>query len=204
MDAQLPPPPSDVPEEPPAYVYAASDLRPRQAREIELCEKASHFDWLYTGSFLIGFLGSTYANLGYIKHMPQPGVRLFGAGLVSFTWGGLLGGGYLSLPKCEPERVPSIPPEGDVRASWPVALAIAAVAGITAPMLEATLLGPQPADWFPTERSARVFVNIGAGIAGSLFPYLVSPRPWTAKKEIEKIRMQGLPSGMMLGYQTTF
>lgn len=204
MDAQPPPPPADVPNEPPAYVYAATDLRPRQTREIELCEKASNFDWLYTGSFFVLFIGANYASLGYLKHMPQPGVRLMGASFVSFSWGAVLGGGYLSLPKCEPERAPSIPPEGDVRASWPIAVAIAALSGITAPIIEATFLGPQPGEWMPTERTGRVFVNIGAGIAGSLFPYLVSPRPWAAKKEIEKLRLQGLPDGAMLGWRTTF
>lgn len=204
MDAQPPPPPAEEPIEPPAYVYAASDIRPRQAREIELCEKASHFDWLYTGSFVVLFLGATYASLGYLKHDPRPGVRLMSAGFVSFSWGGILGGGYLSLPKCEPERAPNIPPEGDVRASWPIAVAIAGLSGITAPIIEATFLGPQRGDWLPTERSARVFVNIGAGIAGSLFPYLVSPRPWAAKKEIERLRVQGMPGGAMLGWQTTF
>jgi hypothetical protein len=204
VDAQLPPPPADVPADPPAYVYAATDIRPRQSREIELCEKASHFDWLYTGTFVIGFIGANYANIGYLKHTQEPGYRLTGAGLVGFTWGGILGGGYLSLPKCEPERAPSIPPEGDIRASWPMALAIAALSGITAPMVEATFLGPGKLEWTVAERSGRVFVGIGTGIAGSLFPYLVSPRPWAAKKEIEKLRVEGMPGGAMLGWRTTF
>lgn len=205
MDAQPPPPPpADVPDEPPAYVYAASDLRPRQSREIELCEKASHFDWLYTGTFVLGFIGANYANLGYLKHTREPGYRLTGVGLVGFTWGGILSGGYLSLPKCEPGRVPSIPPEGDIRASWPMVFAIAALSGITAPLIEATFVGPQKPEWTVPERTGRVFVGIGTGIAGSLFPYLVSPRPWAAKKEIEKLRVEGMPGGAMLGWRTTF
>lgn len=204
MDAQPPPPPDDVPAEPPAYVYAAADLRPRQPREIELCEQASHFDWLYTGTFVLGFIGANYANLGYLKHTQEPGYRLTGVGLVGFTWGGILGGGYLSLPKCEPQRVPSIPPEGDIRASWPMAVAIAALSGITAPMVEATFVGPGKGEWTVPERSARVFVGIGTGIAGSLFPYLVSPRPWAAKKEIEKLRVEGMQGGVMLGWRTAF
>lgn len=206
MDAQPPPPsPSaDVPPDPPAYVYAATDLGPRQAREIELCETASHFDWLYTGSFLLGFIGANYINIGYLKHGQDPGYRLIGPGLVGFTWGGFLAGGYLSLPKCEPQRAPNIPPEGDVRASWPMIFAITAVAGITAPMLEATFLGAGKPDWTVPERSARVFIGSGAGIIGSLFPYVISPRPWAAKKEIEKLRVEGLPGGAMLGWRTTF
>lgn len=204
VDAQPPPPPASPPADPPAYVYAATDIRPRQAREIELCEKASTFDWQYTGAFVLGFVAANYVNLGYLKHTQEPGYRLTGVGLVGFTWGGILGGGYLSLPKCEPEHAPSIPPEGDIRASWPMLVAVAAVAGITAPMIEATFVGPQKGEWTVPERSARVFVGIGTGIVGSLFPYVFSPRPWAAKKEIEKLRVQGLPDGAMLGWHTVF
>src|SRR5687767_1926539 len=82
--SQLPPQP-DAP-----YVYAASDIRPRQTKEIELCEKASHFDWQYTGAFTLGFLASIYANIGHLKHSSEPGIRLIGPGLVGFTWGGFL------------------------------------------------------------------------------------------------------------------
>ena len=32
------------------------------------------------------------------------------------------GGGYLALPKCDPHWVGEAPREGDVRASWPLAL----------------------------------------------------------------------------------
>ena len=199
LDA-LPPPPT----EPPAYRYAASDIRPRQAREIELCEKASGFDWQYTGTFLLGFLGSVYLNIGHLKHTQEPGIRLIGPGLVGFTWGGFLGGGYLSLPKCDPTWAPSVPPEGDVRASWPIATTIAILAGATAPVMDFTFLGPVKQEWTVPERSARVFIGIGAGVIGSLFPYLLPPRTWTAKKEIERMRLQGIPGGAMLGWGTTF
>src|SRR5688500_1557648 len=93
--AALPPSPA---RDQAAYVYGATDIRPRQTREIELCEKASHFDWQYTGAFALGFIGSVYLNIDRLKHTAEPGLRLLGPGLVGFTWGGLLSGGFLSLP----------------------------------------------------------------------------------------------------------
>jgi hypothetical protein len=190
--------------DPPAYVYAATDLRPRQAREIELCEKASHFDWVYSGAWLLSYIGTTYLDIGYLKHTQEPGYRLAGAGMASFTWGGFLGGSYLALPKCEPEWTPSVPPEGDVRSQWPLVTAIVVLAGITAPIMEFTFLGPLKPEWTVPERTARVFVGVGAGILGSLFPFVLPPRTWAAKKEIEKMRVEGLPGGAMLDWRTTF
>ena len=76
------------------YVYAATDIRPRQAREIELCAKASSFDWLYTTTFAAGVSVSIFTNLK-LKQQEEPGVRLLGPGMVGFTWGGLLSGAYL-------------------------------------------------------------------------------------------------------------
>lgn len=190
--------------DPPSYSYAASDLRPRQAREIELCEKASTFDWQYTGGWFLAFAGSVYLNIGYLKHTNEPGIRLIGPGLVGFTWGGTLGGGFLSLPKCDPMWAPSIPPEGDVRASWPLATAITVLAGAMSPIMDYTFLGPVKPEWTVPERSARVFVAAGAGVIGALVPYLLPPRTWRAKKEIEKMRLEGIPGGATLGWSTTF
>jgi hypothetical protein len=181
-----------------------TDLGPRQEREKELCEKAGTFAWEYTGAWLLAFIGSNYLSIGYLKHTQEPGYRLAGAGLVGFTWGGFLGGGYLSLPKCEPEWSPSVPPEGEVRAAWPMATAIAILSGISAPIMDWTFLGPAKPEWTVNEKTARVFVGVGTGVLGSLFPYLLPPRTWTAKKEIEKLRMQSLPGGAMLGWHTTF
>lgn len=193
-----------APDEPAPYVYAATDLRPRQPREIELCAKASQFDWQYTGAFLLGFVASVYVNIDRLKHSGEPGVRLIGPGLVGFTWGGFLGGGYLSLPKCDPMWAYGPPPEGDVRSSWQLATIIAAVSAITAPVMDFTFLGPVKSEWTVPERSARVFIGAGFGALGALFPYLVSPTPWAAKKEIERIRLQGTPGGAWLGWQTAF
>lgn len=190
--------------EEPAYVYASTDIRPRQSREIELCEKASHFDWQYTGAFFLGFLGSVYVNIDVLKHSGYEGLRMLGPTLVGFTWGGFLSGGYLSLPKCDPLWAGGPPPEGEVRSSWPMATAIAIVAGVTGPAMDYAFLGPVKVSWPVEERSARIFVGAGAAILGSLFPYLLPPKTWAARKEIDRIRVQGTPAGFGLTYTVTF
>src|SRR5271170_7921165 len=54
-----PPPPSPAPvPAPSAYVYAATDERPRTPHEIELCKKASSTDWVYFLSGLVLTAGS--------------------------------------------------------------------------------------------------------------------------------------------------
>lgn len=185
-------------------MYAATDRAPRQTREIELCEKASHFDWQYTGAFALAFVGSIFADVGPLKLSKTPAVRLVGPGLVGFTWGGLLGGGYLSLPKCDPQWAWGPPPEGNVRTSWPLAAAIAIVAGATAPIMDYTFLGAVKPSWPVSERSARVVVASASGVLGALFPYVLSPRTWSAAKEIERIRVEGLPGGAQLSFSGRF
>ena len=197
-DASAPPP------DPPAYVYAASDFRPRQAREIELCKAASDFDWMYTGSMTLAFVGAEYVNLAFLKSQEEPGARLVGPGIIGFFWGGLLSGGYLSLPKCDPMWADGAPPEGNVRASWPLAAAITIIATATAPVMDFTFLGAVPTHWTVPERSARVFVAMGAGALGSLFPYLLPPRTWAAKKEIERIRLGEVAGGPFVSYSLRF
>lgn len=198
-------PPAQPPEQPKhAYVYAATDIRPRQTREIELCERASRFDWQYTGAFVLGFAGSIYLNINHLKHTREPGVRLIGPGLIGFTWGGFLSGGYLSLPKCDPVWAYGPPPEGNVRATWPLAITTALVAGFMAPILDYTFLGPVKVDWSVPERSARVFIAAGSAILGAIFPYILPPKTWAAAKEIERIRVQGTVGGAELSYTLAF
>ncbi len=190
--------------EPPGYVYAATDLRPRQTREIELCRKAADFDWLYTGVMAVGTGASIVLSSGALKEERKPGVRLLGPSAVGFFWGGFLSGGYLSLPKCDPLWAGGAPPEGDVRASWPVALTITLVTIATAPAIDYIFLGPVDLDWSVRERSARVGVAMAAGAIGSLFPYLLPPTPWAARKEIDKIRLAPVAGGAMFGWGGTF
>jgi len=197
--AALPPSPDAAP-----YVYAATDIRPRQTREIELCEKASHFDWQYTGAFAAGVVGSIFLNVGYLKHTREPALRLLGPTLVGFTWGGFLGGGYLSLPKCDPLWAGGPPPEGNVRAIWPLATAITVVAGVTGPIMDYAFLGPVKIGWPVEERTARVFIGGGAAVIGALLPYVLPPRTWSARKEIDRMRVEGMPGGASLTYTLAF
>ena len=187
-----------------AYVYAPTDIRPRQPREIALCARASQFDWLYTGSMGLGLIASEYVSLGHLKYTEHASTRLIGPGLIGFFWGGLLSGGYLSLPKCDPLWAYGPPPEGNVRADWPLAAAISLIATVTAPALDYVFLGPVPINWPVPERSARVFIAMGTGLLGSLFPYLVPPRTWAAKLEIERIRIGEVAGGPFVSYGFTF
>lgn len=197
--AALPPAPDQAP-----YVYAATDIRPRQSREIELCEKASRFDWQYTGAFALGFGGSIFLNIDQLKHSRSLPARMLGPSLVGFTWGGLISGGFLSLPKCDPLWAYGAPPEGNVRVQWPIATAIAVTSGVMAPFMDWLFLGAPKLWWDVSERSARVFVAAGFGVLGSLFPYVLPPRTWSAAKEIERIRVQGLAGGAHVSYGFAF
>jgi hypothetical protein len=206
VDGSPPPDASaqQAPPDPPAYVYAATDYRPRQPREIELCAKASSFDWMYTGAMALGVAGTEYVNLQILKPSEQPGVRLIGPGLLGFFWGGFLSGGYLSLPKCDPMWAEGPPPEGNVRADWPLAAAISLLAVVTAPAIDFIFLGAVPVHWPVPERSGRVFVAMTTGLLGSLFPYVVPPKTWAAKLEIRRIRLGEMAGGPFVSYGFTF
>lgn len=193
-----------APPDPPAYVYAATDYRPRQPREIQLCEKASSFDWLYTGTMALGVVGSEYVNIGVVKFSETPAVRMIGPGMVGFFWGAFLSGAYLSLPKCDPMWAEGPPPEGNIRAAWPMAVAISLLATVTAPAMDYIFLGAVPLNWPVPERSERLFFAMGTGLVGSLFPYVLPPKTWAAKKEIERIRLGEVAGGPFVSYGFTF
>lgn len=195
---------SAAPPDPPAYVYAATDYRPRQPREIALCEKASSFDWLYTGTMAAGVIGSSALSIGPLKQSETPAVRLVGPGMVGLFWGGFLSGAWLSLPKCDPLWAEGTPPEGNVRAAWPIAAAISLLATVTAPAIDYVFLGAVPINWAVTERSGRVFLAMGTGLLGSLVPYMLPPRTWSAKKEIDRIRLGEVAGGPFVSYGFVF
>ena len=191
MDALPPPPPSP----PPAYVYAATDERPVGPRETELCAKASHPDWLYVGSGLVLTVAAITLDNELKVDTQHSFARQLGPASVGLTWGFTLGGGYLSLPKCSPDWVPSSPPEGSVRAAWPMAVAFAALAGLTAPLIEATEIGSPLAGWTDADRVARVALASGFGVAGALIPYLLPPKTWRAARELERLRAGATADG---------
>ncbi len=182
MDALPPPPPP-----PPAYVYAATDERPRGPREIELCRKASKPDWLYLGGSLVLTAGAIVGDT-FARNSGSEFVRDLGPSGVGLTWGIMLGGGYLSIPKCAPDYVQGPPPEGNARTDWEVAVAFAALAGLTAPLIVGTETGTIPVHWSDAERVGRLALASGFGIAGALLPYLLPPKTWRAAKELEHLR----------------
>jgi hypothetical protein len=135
--------------------------------------------------------------------------------MVGLAWGATVGGAWLALPKCEAHWVTAPPREGDVRASWPVALSLALLAGASAPIVNAIGVGNcsdptrcqegLPASWDTNERALHVVVAGLAGFGGALLPYLVPPRTWSASREIEHLRFGADARGnVTLGYVTTF
>jgi hypothetical protein len=193
----LPPPPPPSPaalSAPPAYVYAATDERPRTPHEIELCKKASSTDWLYLISGLVLTTGAIALDTE-LRALSSEGLRYLGPSAVGLTWGFTIGGGYLSLPKCSPDYVSSRPPEGNVRTEWEIAIAFAALAGLTAPVLEATETGIIPEQWSNTERVMRLVLSSALGIGGALLPYLLPPKTWRAAKELENLRAGATEDG---------
>jgi hypothetical protein len=189
VDSAPPPPPPA----PPAYVYAAADERPRTPEEQRLCAKASRPDWLYLGAGVVVTAGAI--ALDTWAHNQSEGIRYLGPPVLGLTWGFTLGGGYLALPKCAPDYVTSPPPEGNVRTDLEVALIFAALAGLTAPIIEAVETGTVPTQWSNSERVMRLVLASGFGIGGALLPYLVPPATWRAAKELEHLRASPTADG---------
>ncbi len=164
MDS-LPPPPAPQP-----YVYAASDSRPRQTREIELCERASTTDWVYLSGLGAGLVATialdttVFRQIGSFREirgelpgdrlvrekewrawkegdLSSPAGRTFGAGLVGLSVGTLVGGMYLALPKCDRSFAYGPPPEGSSRSTWPVALTLALASAALGPIIVAIETG---------------------------------------------------------------
>ncbi len=190
MDAappSLPPPPA-------AYVYAATDERPRTPREIELCDRASRADWLYIGSGLVLDVAAIWLD-GTLKYQGGAGLHYLGSGSVGLAWGFTLGGGYLALPKCSRDWVPSPPPEGDVRADWPIAASIAALAGVMSPFIVGEEIGVIPQDWSVGQRTMRLVFASTGGVVGALVPYLVPPKTWRAAMELRDVRAGATDDG---------
>jgi hypothetical protein len=204
------PPPSASPPlaltEPPAYVYAPSDIYPRTPEEKELCESASHPDWIY----LTGILALDVGVIGFagpspdLKYSSNEWLRMAPPAMLGFTAGVTLGGGYLSLPKCAPEWVGAAPREGQDRPSWPLALSIALVSAAMGPITWAVATGPQGPGDSTEERALHVVVASVAGFGGALLPYLLPPKTWRAKKELERIRAGADSHGAYFGYAVAF
>jgi hypothetical protein len=188
------------------YVAAPGDIYPRGAREEELCAKASHPDWAYLIG--LGLLDVGAVWLGSSDPIKFSGryPSLAGPAMIGLTWGATVGGAWLALPKCSPNWVGEPPPEGEVRATWPLALSLALLAGATAPIVNGIAIGSfnLPGDWTTFDRELHVVVASVAGFGGALLPYLFPPRTWRAAREIEHIRLGAGQSSVFLSYVALF
>ncbi len=195
-------PPSPPPQQ---YVYAASDYRARGTAEAELCDKASTVDWLYISGSVAATAGAiALDDLGF-QGATQAGIRLLGPPLVGATWGFLIGGAYLALPKCSSDFVQA-PPPGESRATWPVAAGLALLSAATAPVIVGieTGQGSNTYAWPVGERIARLFLAGAGGALGALLPYAAPPKTWRAAKQLEKIRAGVTAQGFFVGYSLSF
>ena len=207
MDPATPPPSPAASAATAPYAYAVPEEPPRTARERELCKKASRFDWPYWGTTVLLSAGAISLDQFVIQSWPHAGERLIGPALIGVTWGGVIGGGYLSLPKCTPDDVRvGGPPEGEVHVAWPAAVAMALIAGATAPLLVGieTGTGPSTDPWSTAERSMRLVIAGVAGAGGALLPYVFPPRTWRASRELERLRAGADNKGAFLSYTLRF
>ena len=191
---------------PPPYVYAATDYRPRGAREIDLCERASSVDWLYLIGSVLADAGSIVLDEVVFQVASSESVRLVGPSLVGLSWGLTVSGGYLALPKCSSDFVRSAPPEGRVGSDWPMALGLTLLSAATAPVIVGveTGTGTVTLPWSTTERSLRLVLSGAGGAIGALVPYLLPPKTWRAAKELEHIRAGVTLHGGFVGYAFSF
>jgi hypothetical protein len=180
-----------LPPEPPAeYRNAPGDIYPRGPREVALCDTASHPDWLYLGALVALDVGGIWAGAsGPIKFSDSLPIRFTGPLMIGLTWGATVGGAWLALPKCSGSWVAGPPPEGQVREAWPLTLALALLAGATAPIVNGIAVGfDLPVQWSTFEREMHLVTAGLAGFGGALLPYLIPPRTWVAAGELERIR----------------
>ena len=126
-----------------------------------------------------------------IKNADSVLVRMTGPAMIGLVWGATVGGAWLALPKCSPEWIGETPREGGGRASWPLALSLALLAGATAPVVNAIAVGnTQPVEWTTLEREMHVVTAGLAGLGGALLPYLIPPRTWAAARELDRLRFE--------------
>ncbi|MGO9837105.1 MAG: hypothetical protein ACLP1X_23155 [Polyangiaceae bacterium] len=207
MDS-LPPAPTQLAQPAPvATDYAPGDIYPVGQRERELCAEASHTDWLYLGSLVVLDVGAIWlGSSATIKFSTSVPLRFTGPAMIGLTWGATVGGAWLTLPKCSPEWVGATPREGAVRATWPLALALAMLAGATAPIINGIAIGYDlPVTWSTFERQMHVVTAGVAGFAGALVPYLIPPRTWASALELDRIRFGADGrGGAFVGYAVRF
>jgi hypothetical protein len=207
----LPPPPPAI------FADAPGDIYPRSQRERDLCESASHPDYIYLGALLVLDAGAFWGGVNpAIKYTSSKPVRFLGPTAIGLTWGATVGGAWLALPKCSLEWVAESPREGQIRSQWPLALALALLAGATAPIINQIAFGNcsdpdpsgcingEPARWTTLEREMHVVAAGVAGFGGALLPYLIPPRTLAAARELDRIRFAADNRGGFAQYTVSF
>ncbi len=200
MDGLPPSPPAEVrpaspapadtlPPAPPTYGYAATDVRARTPREIELCDRAGSVDWLYVGGSVALTVGAAFLDAD-TKYEGSPAGRMIGPLAFGTTFGFTFGGGYLSLPQCSRDWINGGTPEGERRTHWPLTIAIALLAGAVAPVVQEAVNGTDGTYWSDGERASRVIVTGLTAFGGAFLPYLLPPRTWRAARELENLRLR--------------
>ena len=186
-----------------AKEHGPNDIYPRNAREAELCDSADTPDWLYLGGLVALDVGAVFEQSA-VKYSDSQVLRYTGPVAVGLTWGAMLGGGYLSLPKCEPHWVPGAPREGNVRVTWPMALAVAMLSAATAPIVAAVEYGYTYPETSTLERTGHVVTASIAGFVGALLPYALPPKTWRAARELEQLRATVDSRSAVLSYSMRF
>ena len=186
---------------------APGDIYPRDKHEAELCETASRPDWLYLGGLLALDVGAIWGGSSdAVKASSSIPVRgVLGPGIIGLTWGATVGGAWMALPQCSSTWVGAPPPEGQVRERWPLALSLAILAGVTAPVINGIAIGfDLPVAWSTFEREMHLVVAGVAGFAGAFVPYLIPPSTWSAARELERLRVSTDGHSAFVGYGREF
>jgi hypothetical protein len=188
------------------YAAAPGDIYARDPHEADLCHTASHPDWFYLGGLVALDAGSIWlGSSDTIKYAGSVELRLAGPVMIGLTWGATVGGAWLALPKCSPNWVGESPREGGVGSSVPLALSLAILAGVTAPIVNGIAVGPLPTSWSTLESQMHLVAAGVAGFAGALLPYVIPPRTWAAARELEHLRFDVSDRGQpFVGYVGTF
>jgi hypothetical protein len=189
LPSNAPPSPRPTPSPAPSHLEAPGDIYPRGPLQTELCQRASRPDWAYLAGLVALDAGAIWlGSSGTVKGSGNV-VSLAGPAMIGLAWGASVGGAWLALPKCSMEWVAEPPREGEVHQTWPLALSLALVAGVTAPIVNAIAIGSNlPQDWTTRDREIHVEVAALAGFSGALLPYLVPPRTTAAARELHRIR----------------
>jgi hypothetical protein len=205
VDATPPlPPPHDTEMVAPAA--PAPELPGAVSAERDACARASRVDVPYLGAMVLADAGTVVLDVEAFRSSGQPGVRMVGPALIGLSWGWSVGGAYMTLPQCTPGWRPGQAPEGDTRRVGPLTLSFSLLAAAMGPVIVGveTGQGSSTLAWAPGERVLRLVVAGGAGVVGSLLPYVLPPRPWRALRELEHLRAGADAHGAVVSYAIRF